>query len=263
MIEALRPFEVDQVYKSIMAGFRCGVGRGLGEKRRVSIARDGAETKRNETDRSCRGGRRRRYLRTAFASRAGPAPCPENFCAFTFDNVHEFVGREIGVTAWHPVTQDEVDRFADVTPGPMTGCMSIPGAPGASWPYGGTISFGFYTLSLLTAFSHEVGLWPEGADYGLNYGLNKVRWIAPRCRSAAGFAGASFWTPSSPIRAAAFSARPVRRSKSKVGKSRRWVAEWLGLFPAQQHRKSLANSVRLAPNRKRQAWRFDESACAG
>ena len=35
--------------------------------------------------------------------------------AFTFDNAHEKIGQELGVTAWHPVTQDEVNRFADVT----------------------------------------------------------------------------------------------------------------------------------------------------
>lgn len=102
----------------------------------------------------------------------------ENYCAFTFDNAHEFVGREIGVSGWHPVTQEQVDRFADVTRD--HDWMHVdPERARRELPYGGTISFGFYTLSLLTAFSHEVGLWPDGADYGLNYGLNKVRWMAP------------------------------------------------------------------------------------
>lgn len=102
----------------------------------------------------------------------------ENFCAFTFDSARAFVGREIGVSAWHRVTQEQVDRFADVTRD--HDWMHVdPERARRDLPYGGTISFGFYTLSLLTAFSHEVGLWPAGAGYGLNYGLNRVRWMAP------------------------------------------------------------------------------------
>ena len=102
----------------------------------------------------------------------------DTLCAFTFDNARAFVGREIGVSAWHRVTQEQVDRFADVTRD--HDWMHVdPERARRELPHGGTISFGFYTLSLLTAFSHEVGLWPDGADYGLNYGLNRVRWMAP------------------------------------------------------------------------------------
>src|SRR3546814_18169618 len=46
-------------------------------------------------------------------------------------------------------------------------------------PYGGTIAFGFWTLSMMTHFSHEIGMWPADVAYELNYGLERVRWITP------------------------------------------------------------------------------------
>lgn len=98
--------------------------------------------------------------------------------AFTFDNAHEKIGQELGVTAWHPVAQDDVNRFADVTLD--QDWMHVdPVRAKQDGPFDGTVSFGFYTLSMLTYFSHEIGLWPDGASYGLNYGLNRVRWMAP------------------------------------------------------------------------------------
>ena len=98
--------------------------------------------------------------------------------AFTFDNAHEKIGRELGLTAWHPVTQKDVNLFADVTRD--HDWMHVdPVRAKQDGPFDGTVSFGFFTLSMLTAFSHEIGLWPDGAGYGLNYGLNKVRWMAP------------------------------------------------------------------------------------
>jgi len=102
----------------------------------------------------------------------------EPHSAFTFDTAAALVGAELGVTAWHPVTQEQVDQFADVTRD--HDWMHVdPERARREGPYDGTVSFGFYTLSLLTAFSHEVGLWPGDASYGLNYGLNRVRWMAP------------------------------------------------------------------------------------
>ncbi len=32
---------------------------------------------------------------------------------------------------------------------------------------------------MLTYFSHEIGMWPTDVDYALNYGLDRVRWLAP------------------------------------------------------------------------------------
>ncbi|MCG8503034.1 MAG: hypothetical protein MI755_00385, partial [Sphingomonadales bacterium] len=52
------------------------------------------------------------------------------------------------------------------------------------------VAFGFWTLSMLTYFSYQLKLHPEDAAYAVNYGLDRVRWIAPvpvgsriRCRA--------------------------------------------------------------------------------
>ena len=46
-------------------------------------------------------------------------------------------------------------------------------------PYGGTIAHGYLTLSLLASLSIEIGLIPDDASAGLNYGLDKVRFMTP------------------------------------------------------------------------------------
>ena len=48
-----------------------------------------------------------------------------------------------------------------------------------SGPFGGTIAHGYLTLSLLAALAIEIGLIPEDASAGLNYGLDKVRFMTP------------------------------------------------------------------------------------
>jgi acyl dehydratase len=46
-------------------------------------------------------------------------------------------------------------------------------------PFGGTIAHGYLTLSLLATLAIEVGLIPSDASAGLNYGLDKVRFMTP------------------------------------------------------------------------------------
>jgi len=46
-------------------------------------------------------------------------------------------------------------------------------------PFGGTIAHGFLTLSLLSKFSEGAGLVIEGVKMGVNYGFEKVRFLAP------------------------------------------------------------------------------------
>ena len=96
----------------------------------------------------------------------------------TFDNMTDWVGRELGVSDWLEITQDQVNRFADATYD--HDWMHIdPVRAAKESPFGGTVAFGFLTLSLITHFTHQVGLWPQDTAYGLNYGLNKVRFLAP------------------------------------------------------------------------------------
>jgi len=86
------------------------------------------------------------------------------------------VGEKLGVSPWHTITQDEVNRFADAT-GDHQWIHVDPERAGAS-PFGGTVAHGFLTLSLLPllfASALEIG----DARMGLNYGLNKLRFPNP------------------------------------------------------------------------------------
>lgn len=88
------------------------------------------------------------------------------------------VGSELGVSDWLRVDQDLIDGFGRATKD-MDWLHVDPQRAAADGPYGGTIAFGFWTLSMLTHFSHEIGMWPSNVAYALNYGLDRVRWLHP------------------------------------------------------------------------------------
>lgn len=92
-------------------------------------------------------------------------------------------GGEIGVSAWTTISQTMIDRFAEVTrdPDPM---HIDPEWARANGPFGGTIAFGFLTVSLLTYFLHdamgESASQPRaGRGFYLNYGFNRLRLVSP------------------------------------------------------------------------------------
>jgi acyl dehydratase len=92
------------------------------------------------------------------------------------DDIKSKVGEELGVSSWHEVTQEDVDKFADVTGDHQWIHVDVERAK--ETPFGGTIAHGYYTLSLAPKFSYEL-LSIEGFAFGLNYGVNKVRFPAP------------------------------------------------------------------------------------
>jgi acyl dehydratase len=93
----------------------------------------------------------------------------------SIDELQGHVG-EVGATAWHPVTQDAVDRFADATGDHQW--IHIDVARAQQTPLGGTIAHGFYTLSLAPKLLAELISF-EGFGFAMNYGLDRVRFVAP------------------------------------------------------------------------------------
>ena len=87
------------------------------------------------------------------------------------------VGRELGVSAWRTVTQEQVDRFADATDDHQWIHVERERAARES-PYGGTIAHGFLSLSLIVALVSEV-VEIADARIGINYGLDRVRFPSP------------------------------------------------------------------------------------
>jgi len=90
----------------------------------------------------------------------------------------EFAGREIGTSGWHVVDQRRIDEFAECTGDRQWIHVDVERAQRES-PYGGTIAHGYLTLSLAASLSIEAGIIPRDAAAALNYGLDKVRFVAP------------------------------------------------------------------------------------
>jgi acyl dehydratase len=92
------------------------------------------------------------------------------------DELNAHVGQELGVSDWYEVTQDVIDRFAEVTQDFQWIHVDVEKAK--ETPFGGTIAHGLFTLSLGPKFSYEI-LDIQGFAFGVNYGYDKVRFPAP------------------------------------------------------------------------------------
>jgi len=94
------------------------------------------------------------------------------------ETLRSLLGKEIGVSDWYEVIQDDIDTFADVTKDHQF--IHIDPEKAAKTPFGGTVAHGFYTMSMLSYFSQNgCGLSLEGAKMGVNYGCDKMRFIQP------------------------------------------------------------------------------------
>lgn len=92
------------------------------------------------------------------------------------DELKSRVGDELGVSDYLEVTQEDVNTFADVTGDHQW--IHVDPERAKDTPFGGTIAHGFFTLSLIPRFQYDL-FSLEGVAFGLNYGLNKVRFPAP------------------------------------------------------------------------------------
>ncbi len=92
------------------------------------------------------------------------------------DELRSLAGETLGTSEWHDVTQDDIDAFADVTGDHQF--IHVDPERAKEMPFGGTIAHGYYTLSLGPRFGYAM-FTIEGIAFGLNYGLNKVRFPAP------------------------------------------------------------------------------------
>lgn len=90
-----------------------------------------------------------------------------------FDELKGLAGQEIGVSGWHEITQDRINRFADATGDHQWIHVDIARAA-REMPGGKTIAHGYLTLSLLPMLGAEI-MRIEGVSRGINYGANKLR----------------------------------------------------------------------------------------
>ncbi|HEX9932235.1 MAG TPA: MaoC family dehydratase [Allosphingosinicella sp.] len=87
------------------------------------------------------------------------------------------VGQEVGVSEWIPIDQARIDAFADVTDDRQF--IHVDPEAAARTPFGGTVAHGFLTLSLLSRMAADAMLIPDTVKMGVNYGFEKVRFMAP------------------------------------------------------------------------------------
>ncbi|MGR4868621.1 MaoC family dehydratase [Variovorax sp. LARHSF232] len=97
---------------------------------------------------------------------------------FSMSTLDAFVGKELGVSNWLVVDQERINQFAQCTGDHQWIHVDVERARKES-PFGAPVAHGFLTLSLLAAMGMEIGLVPKDAVASFNYGLNKVRFIAP------------------------------------------------------------------------------------
>ncbi|MEM7060525.1 MAG: MaoC family dehydratase [Pseudomonadota bacterium] len=96
----------------------------------------------------------------------------------TYAGMADMVGKPLGTSEWHQITQDAVNEFANCTGDRQWIHIDVERAKRES-PFGGPVAHGYLTLSLIADLSGTIGVVPAGTAAALNYGLDKVRFLAP------------------------------------------------------------------------------------
>jgi acyl dehydratase len=95
----------------------------------------------------------------------------------TIEQIRKSIGDEIGVSSWIAIDQARIDQFAGATEDRQF--IHVDPAAAAQTPFGGTIAHGFLSLSLLSRMGVEAMLMPDWLRMAVNYGLDRVRFLAP------------------------------------------------------------------------------------
>ena len=112
--------------------------------------------------------------RIATREDAGDVRVPE---ALPLDEYRSRVGMLLGVSDWILIEQGMIDQFADVTRDWQF--IHVDPIRAKETPFGGTIAHGLLTLSLVSAMSFTAVPAIAGAQVGINYGFNSIRFLSP------------------------------------------------------------------------------------
>lgn len=96
----------------------------------------------------------------------------------SIDHLRQFVGREVAVSDWYEITQDRIDRFADVTEDHQWIHEDVERCRKES-PFGSTIAHGFLTLSMIPHLDVISFRLDEPLRAVVNFGVSRVRFMAP------------------------------------------------------------------------------------
>jgi acyl dehydratase len=89
----------------------------------------------------------------------------------------DYVGREVGTSDWVEVSQERINQFAEATEDRQWIHLDVERAARES-PFKETIAHGFLSLSLLSVINKSA-MTVNGVRMGINYGLNRVRFVSP------------------------------------------------------------------------------------
>jgi len=89
----------------------------------------------------------------------------------------EYVGQEVGTSDWLEVSQERINQFAEATEDRQWIHIDVERAALES-PFKETIAHGFLSLSLLSVLG-KGAMSVGGVRMGINYGLNRVRFVSP------------------------------------------------------------------------------------
>ena len=96
----------------------------------------------------------------------------------SLDEIRAQLGSKIGISDWIELGQDRISEFAEITEDRQFIHID-PIAAASHGPFGGTVAHGFLTLSLLSRMAADAMLIPDNARMAVNYGLDRVRFLAP------------------------------------------------------------------------------------
>ena len=97
--------------------------------------------------------------------------------AVQLQDMQAMTGQVIGTSDWIEIGQDRINAFADCTEDHQF--IHVDPEAAAKTPFGGTIAHGFLTLSLASAMSYDAVERLDGVVMGVNYGFDKLRFLAP------------------------------------------------------------------------------------
>lgn len=96
----------------------------------------------------------------------------------TLAGLNERIGQELGLSEWATIDQARIDTFAACTGDHQWIHVDVERARRES-PFRGPVAHGYLALAMVAPLSMQVGVIPVDAAAGLNYGIDKVRFLAP------------------------------------------------------------------------------------
>lgn len=93
------------------------------------------------------------------------------------EDIRDYIGKASTPTEWFTVTQAQINQFADCTLDHQF--IHVDEEKAKETEFGATIAHGFLTLSMLSHFADSFAYFIDGTYMGINYGFDKIRFIAP------------------------------------------------------------------------------------